>query len=356
MRLVLLHLANVLRGSLYEWNQDKAPRMAGALAFYTIFSLTPIVIVSVWIGGLFFGRVEAQAELLEQARFLVGEHGVAALELLIENAPSRPRSAFATVLGLALMFLAATGAFAELKDAMNTIWEVQPRPGLGLAEMVRDRFLSFALVLVIGFFLVVSLVLSAALDAAGRAIGGYFPDLDFIRAGSAAMTMSFVTVLFALIYKALPDAQVRWRDVWLGAAVTALLFGAGKLLFGLYLGQSAIGASYGAAGSLVIVILWAYYSALILLFGAEITQVQARLRGQAIRPSVGAVHVTEHDRLQQGIPVPQDVLLSALDAEREKLPLRSESGNPGTKEGNRVNPLSLGLGFLAGWLLGRRRR
>jgi membrane protein len=314
----LRHLARIVGGSLYEWNQDKAPRMAAALAFYTIFALTPIVIVSVTVGGLFFGRAEAQSEVLEQARFLIGEHGERAIVLLIENAPQRPRSWMASIIGLLAMFIAATGAFAELKDSLNTIWEVQPRPGLGLADMVKARFLSFAIVLVLGFFLLVSLAISAALEAASRGLVYYVPVLDVVRSGSAMVSMAGVTVLFALIYKVMPDARVAWRDVWLGALVAACLFGIGKLLFGLYLGQSEIGSSYGAAGSLVIVVLWTYYMSLILLFGAELTQVQARLRGAAIVPQPGAIHVTEHDRLQQGIPTARDVALSANDEDKRQ--------------------------------------
>jgi membrane protein len=318
MRNWVRKLGRIVGGSFHEWNQDKAPRMAAALAFYTVFSLTPIVIVSVTLGGMFFGHEAAQSEVLQQAGFLIGEHGERAIILLIENAPAQPRSILATIVGLLAMFIAATGAFAELKDSLNTIWEVQPRPGLGLMAMVRTRFLSFAIVLVLGFFLLVSLAISAAIEAASRVIVLHLPALDLVRSGNAAVTMASVTLLFALIYKVLPDARVAWRDVWLGAGSAAVLFGVGKLLFGLYLGRSEIGSSYGAAGSLVIVVLWTYYMSLILLFGAEMTQVQARLRGETIVPEPGSVHVTEHDRVQQGIPSPEDVLLSAMDEDRRK--------------------------------------
>jgi len=289
----------VFRGALFEWNQDKAPRMAGALAFYTIFSLTPIVIISVGIGGSVFGHDAALREVLRQVAFLVGPAGGEAIEMLVKNAPERQASMMAVIFGVCVMLFAATGAFAELKDSMNTIWEVQPAPGLGLKSMVWDRLISFAMVLVVSFLLLVSLVASMFLQVLVDRIAQEFA---LFEVGYAVLSVTMVTFLFALMYKVLPDAYVAWRDVWLGAFVAASLFVLGRTLFGLYLGHSTIGSSYGAAGSLVIVVLWTYYSALILLFGAEMTQVQARLRGESIVPKESAVRVTEHDRVQQGVP------------------------------------------------------
>jgi len=289
----------VFRGAFVEWNQDKVPRMAAAIAFYTLFSLTPIVIISVAIGGFFFGREVALNEVVRQVSFLVGPAGGDAIDILVKNAPDQEASVAAVMFGVFMMLFAATGAFAELKDSMNTIWEVQPVAGLGLWAMVRDRFVSFAMVLVIGFLLVTSLVTSAVLQSLAERIAGEFA---FLEVGHAVLSLIMITVLFALIYKVLPDALVAWKDVWMGALVAAALFTLGKSLFGLYLGHSSIGSSYGAAGSLVIVVLWTYYSALILLFGAEMTQVHARLRGARIVPTESAVRVSEHDRVQQGLP------------------------------------------------------
>jgi len=294
----------VFKGAVFEWNEDKVPRMAAAIAFYAVFSLAPIVVIAFKLAELTFGTDIALREVLTQAAFLIGRDGADGIKLLIENAQPRPASPTSTVVGLAAMLFAATGVFTELKDSLNTIWEVQPRPGLALLEMVRDRFFAFAMVLVIWFLMLVSLVASAAMSALGQYATSYLVGFQF---GESLLSLALITLLFALIYRVLPDVSVCWRDVWFGALITATLFVVGKLLFGLYLGQSSIGTSYGAAGSLVIVILWTYYSCLILLFGAEMTQVQARLRHAKRVPNDTAVHVTEHARAQQGIPRTKDI-------------------------------------------------
>jgi membrane protein len=304
-------IGRVLKGAFYEWNEDKVPRMAAAIAFYTVFSLTPIVVIGFKIAERAFGREVALDEITAQAAFLIGEEGVDAVRLLIEHGQPRVARTIDTALAIGAMIFAATGVFTELKDSLNTIWEVQPKPGLGLMQMVRDRFFAFAMVLVIWFLMLVSLMASVAMAAFMKVAASYWIGFQFVEA-----TFSFllITLLFALIYKVVPDVKVRWRDVWLGAAVTAGLFVIGKSLFGLYLGHSTIGDSYGAAGSLVIVILWVYYSCLILLFGAEMTQVEARLHHTPLEPTEKAVHVTEHDRAQQGIPRTEAIKQANHDA------------------------------------------
>ena len=294
----------VLKGALYEWNEDKVPRMAAAIAFYAVFSLTPIVVIAFKIAERRFGSEVALQEILAQAAFLIGKEGVAAVELLIQHGQPRTTSRLDAALGIGAMIFAATGVFTELKDSLNTIWEVQPKPGLGLVQMVRDRFFAFAMVLVIWFLMLISLVTSAAMSALTRFATTYWTGFQVIE---AALSLALIALLFALIYRVVPDVKVAWRDVWRGAFVTAGLFVIGKSLFGLYLGHSSLGNSYGAAGSLVIVILWTYYSCLILLFGAEMTQVEARLHHAPLEPTHEAVHVTEHARAQQGIPRTEDI-------------------------------------------------
>lgn len=294
----------IFKGAIFEWNEDKVPRMAAAIAFYAVFSLTPIVVIAFKLAELTFGADVALREIVTQAAFLIGREGADGIKLLIENAQPRPTSVTATVIGLAAMFFAATGVFTELKDSLNTIWEVQPLPGLGLLEMVRDRFFAFAMVLVIWLLMLVSLVASAVMSPLGQYASSYLNGFQFVE---FFFSLALISLLFALIYRVLPDVSVAWRDVWFGALVTATLFVGGKSLFGLYLGHSTIGTSYGAAGSLVIVILWTYYSCLILLFGAEMTQVQARLRHAVTVPNEKVVHVTEHARVQQGIPRTEDI-------------------------------------------------
>jgi membrane protein len=300
----LRQLPRVVSGAFFEWNEDKVPRMAAAIAFYAVFSLTPIVVIAFKIAERSFGTEVALREILAQAAFLIGNDGAAAIEALITNAPPRAATPLATGLGVAAMIFAATGVFTELKDSLNTIWEVQPKPGLGIVQMIVDRFFAFAMVLVIWFLMLISLMTSAMMSAAVRVASPYVIGVQFLE---SFVSLGLITFLFALIYRILPDVRVAWRDVWLGAFVTAGLFVIGKSLFGLYLGHSSLGSSYGAAGSLVIVILWVYYSCLILLFGAEMTQVQARLHHTPLEPTEKAVHVTEHGRVQQGIPRTADV-------------------------------------------------
>jgi membrane protein len=265
----------------------------------------------------------------------------------------------ATLIGLATMFFGATGVFTELQDALDTIWEVQPKPGLGILEMIRDRFLSFAMVLVIGFLLLVSLLTSAFLTALTNRFSGMLPaELKFVQAGNFVISLIVITFLFALIYKVLPDVHVPWRDVWLGAALTAILFTVGKSLFGFYLGHSTIGSSYGASGSLVIVVLWTYYSALILLFGAEVTFVQAQLRGEHIEPTDIAVHLTEHDRIQQGIPHRAEEVQVVAAKERAAFgeQPQSPSACDPAKASRATRVAWVICGFALGWLLKCSRR
>lgn len=304
----LHQLPRVLRGAFYEWNEDKVPRMAAAIAFYAVFSLTPIVVIAFKVAERSFGTETALREILAQAAFLIGNDGATAIETLIANAQPREATGWATALGIGTMIFAATGVFTELKDSLNTIWEVQPKPGLGIVQMIVDRFFAFAMVLVIWFLMLISLVASAATAAIVRAASPYLIGIHFFE---SFLSLSLITVLFALIYRVLPDVRVAWSNVWLGAFVTAGLFVVGKSLFGLYLGHSTLGSSYGAAGSLVIVILWIYYSCLILLFGAEMTQVQAKLHHSPLEPTEKAVHVTEHARVQQGIPRSADIVDAA---------------------------------------------
>jgi membrane protein len=291
----------LFRGAAFEWFEDKVPRMAAAIAFYTVFSLTPIILISLAVGSVFFAHEDVLNEILEQTEFLIGPQGTDAIRLLVEHAPPREDRGLATLAGLAALFIGATASFTELKDSLNTIWEVQPKPGLGILEMIRDRILSFAMMLVIGFLLLVSLIISTIL-AAGRKHFAEAMPFVWLEAAHLVGSWVVITLLFAMIYRFLPDVKVRWNDVWVGASITSILFALGKTLFGIYLGHSTIGSAYGAAGSLVIVLLWTYYSALILLFGAEITQVQAKLTRVRIEPGEKAVKLTEHERIQQGMP------------------------------------------------------
>lgn len=266
-----------------EWIDDKAPRKSAALAYYTIFSIAPILIIAIAIASLAFGREAAQGQINEQIRGILGPTGAEAIEDMLASNQSQGTGIFATLIGLGILLFGATGVFAELHDSLNGIWEVKPKPSSGIISTIRERFLSFTMVLGVGFLLLVSLAVSAALAAFGSYLSGMMPGMTVIAHGlNLLVSFGVVTLLFAMIYKVLPDVEISWRDVWIGAAGTAVLFVIGKFLIGLYLGQSSVSSSYGAAGALVIVLLWVYYAAQILFLGAEFTQVYARRYGSRI--------------------------------------------------------------------------
>jgi membrane protein len=275
-----LHLGWILlRSSFIEWLEDKAPRLGTALAYYTAFSLSPLLVIVIAMAGLVFGQEAAEGQIIAQMQSLVGQDGAKAIAAMIQNARKPSLGIIATVVGLATLLIGATGVFGELRDALNTIWEVQPKPGRGLAGLIKDRFLSFTMVLAVGFLLLVSLSVSAGLAAMGRFLGSMLPGLAILsQIVNFVVSFSIVGMLFALIYRYLPDLKIPWHDVWIGAALTAGLFEIGKFLIGFYLGNSSITSAYGAASSLAIILAWIYYSAQIFLLGAEFTHVYAKHR------------------------------------------------------------------------------
>lgn len=283
----------ILKETVAEWNEDNVPLLAAALAYYTIFSLAPLLLIAIAIAGTVLGEEAARGEITGQIQGAVGPVGAKAIEMMLQNA-SQPGSGgtIATITGVVFLLFGASGVFGQLQTALNTIWEVKPKPGQGIVSFLQARFLSFAMVLVIGFLLLVSLILSALLAAVSNFFGSFLP--GFIIVGQVlnfVISFGVVTLLFASIYKFLPDVKVPWKNLWVGAAVTALLFNIGKFLLGLYIGNSSIDSTYGAAGSLVVLLIWVFYSAQILLFGAEFTQVYSKYRGAPIVPSKHAVRV-----------------------------------------------------------------
>ncbi len=271
------------------WWRDNAPRLGAALAYYTIFSLAPVLLITVAVCGLIFGRAAAEGQLLGELRDLVGEQGGGALQTMLASASQPSTGIMATVTGVVILLVGATSLFSELQDSLNLVWEVKP-PSSGLLTMIKARFLSFSMVMGTAFLLLVSLVVSAGLAAFGKLWGDGSPEMVG-RLLHFLASFLIVTLLFAMIYKFLPDARIAWRDVWLGSAVTSLLFSIGKVLIGLYLGHSAMASTFGAAGSLAVLLFWFYYSAQIFLFGAELTKAYANRYGSGIIPSAGATRV-----------------------------------------------------------------
>lgn len=289
MRKLFSNLPNLLKLSYQGWKEDKASRLSAALAYYTIFSLAPLLIIVIAITGLFWQQQAVHQQVMNQIQGLVGADGAKFVSDLLTSASNPSRGITATILGIITLVFGALGVFNELHNALNTIWEVKEEETKGLLQSIKkiifDRFLSFTMILGIGFLLLVSLVISAALSAVQTSIGNAIPLSEIVlQLANLVISIAVITVLFALIYKFLPDAEIAWRDVWLGAFVTAVLFSLGKFLIGLYLGNSAVASSFGAAGSLVLLLLWIYYSAQILFFGAEFTQVYANNYGSKILP------------------------------------------------------------------------
>lgn len=275
----------IFRRAVWAWWEDNALRLGASLAYYTLFAIAPVLLVAIAIAGLAFGPEAVRGEIVGQLQGLVGRDGAAAVQSMLEGA-SRPQSGmFATVIGSITFVFAATGAFLELQTVLNTIWRVKPNPDANLAAFVRDRIRSFGIVLAIGFLLLVSLAISAALAAASAWLDRRAPGLPLLwQVSNATVSLAVITTLFAMLYKFLPDVTLEWRDVITGAFVTAVLFTLGKQVIGLYLGQSSTASSYGAAGSVIVLLLWVYYSTQIMLVGAEFTRIYADAHGSRPRP------------------------------------------------------------------------
>lgn len=268
----------LLKQAARDWQRDNAARLGAALSYYTLFSVAPLLIVAIAVAGLAFGREAAQGQIVAELHGLVGEAGARAVQDMVE-ASRRPQAGIiATVIGVATLLLGATGAFAELKSALNVVWDV-PEQGGGLKSLLLGRLWSFAMVLAIGFLLMVSLVVSAAIAAADGFFAWIGVPAGAVQLTNAGVSFLIITVLFALIFKFLPDTPVAWGDVWAGALFTSALFAIGKALIGLYLGRSGLESTYGAAGSVVVLVVWVYYAAQIFFFGAEMTQAYARRHG-----------------------------------------------------------------------------
>jgi membrane protein len=267
-------LWTVLKAAFGGWWNDNVPRMGAALAYYTLFSLAPILIVAIAIAGLAFGPEAVRGEIVGQIEGLVGRDGAQAVQAMLEGASKPSSSIPATVIGVITFFLGATGAFLELQADLDAIWRVKPKSrGNFLKDLLMQRVISFGLVLGFAFLLLTSLVVSAALAAVHTYMGNAFPGVAIMwEALNVIVSLIVITLLFAMIFKVLPDVKLAWSDVWVGALVTAGLFTIGKFLIGLYLGTSALASSYGAAGSVIVVLVWVYYSSQVILLGAEFTR------------------------------------------------------------------------------------
>ncbi len=287
--------------SFNDWVADRALRFSAALAYYSIFAMAPLVIIAIAVAGLAFGEDAARGQVYQQIEWLLGPKGATEIQTLIQASCDTRQSWLATIIGVVTLLIGASGVFAQLKDALNSIWGVMLKPGGGIMRSLKEYLLNFSMVLGVGFLLIISLLLSAVLQAINNFMTGYLPIPSFVAPLTAVASFVILVLLFALIFKVLPDVKIGWGDVWIGAAVTAFLFTAGKYLISLYLGTSSVASGFGAAGALILILVWVYYSTTIFLLGAEFTKVYATRYGSDIHPSRNACFVSERMRSEQGL-------------------------------------------------------
>ena len=277
----------VVKEAAANWSSHKDARQGAALAYYSVFSLGPIIVIAIAVAALLFGRDAVTSQVMSSIKEMLGDTGARAVEAMLAGASRPAAGRVATVVGIGALLIAAVGVFVQLKDALNVVWEVEESSESGLWHFARDDVLSFAAVLALGFLLLVSLVASAALAAAGKYAAHYLPE-GILHVVSMLISFGIVMVLFAMIFKWLPDVSVGWRDVWLGAFLTALFFEMGKAAIGFYIGKQGLESTYGAAASIVVVLIWVYYTSQIILMGAEVTHSYARHAGPLKRHHGGA--------------------------------------------------------------------
>ncbi len=295
-------LWTIVKDTANSFSEDRALRLAAATAYYAVFSIGPLLVLIVGLAGLVFGPERVSRDVGEQVRSFVGQKSGDMIQTMMSS-QHKGGSLMATIVGGVALVLGATGVFGQLQDSLNTIWGVTTKPGQSIGAFIRDRFFSLAMVLGIGFLLLISMALSIFVNAFATYIGKLVSLPPFVAVVlNDVVSFGVITLLFALIFKLLPDVKVRWRDVWVGAIGTALLFTAGKYVLGWYLGKQTDSSAYGAGSALVVILLYVYYSSLILYFGAEFTKVWARHHGAQVQPSKYAVVMTDQERAQQGIP------------------------------------------------------
>lgn len=281
----------VLKNSFKGFGDDKITKMSSSLAYYTIFSMAPLLIIIISLSGIFLGQDAAEGKVYAQLTAFVGANTASQLQEMIRNASLSGKSVTAAIIGIATLIIGATTVFAQIQDSINFIWGLKPKPKRGWLKFLKNRFLSFSVIIGLGFLLLVSLSISALIDAFSNSLQVYFPKVTVVifYIINLIITLAITTLIFGAIFKVLPDAKIKWKDVLVGSVVTAILFMLGKFGISFYIGQSQVGSTYGAAGSLVVLLLWVYFSAIILYFGAEFTKAFAVKYGSQIHPDQYAV-------------------------------------------------------------------
>lgn len=341
----------IIKLSAADWSEDKSTKLAAALAFYTMLSIAPLLIITIKIVGKVFGDEAAKGQIRGYLAGNVSQKAADAAEELIKNAGQPGAGLFATIFSIVILISSASGVFGELQDSLNTIWEVKPRPNRGILATIKDRFFSFSLVLGVAFLMLVSLVASTILSGVANQLGG--GESFFWKGVHFLISIAVVTGLFALIFRYLPDVRTPWKAVIVGAVATAVLFTIGKFVLGWYLGRESTTSVWGAFGSLVAMLLWVYYSAQILFFGAEFTQAYARSIGAEMVPLPHAVRITEEDRAQQGIASPERTAQKVAATDRPRAPRVVNAPVPQTSGDDRNKAIALaGAGLVVGAVAG----
>ena len=314
--MVLKSAWKMLKQTFSEFSEDNVLRLSAALAYYSIFSIGPLLAIIVGLAGLAFGVDSVRHQIEGQLKGLLGEGSAKMIESMM-SAQKKGTSLITTIVGVVALLFGAAGVFGQLQDSLNTVWEVKAKPGAGIWNLLRNRFLSFSMVLGVGFLLLVSMALSTALAAFTSSMGQKLPISWLAHVLDFVVSFGVVTLLFAMIFKFLPDVKVPWSKVWIGAILTTFLFTIGKILLGFYLGRASTSSAYGAAGSVMVILMWVYYASVIMLFGAEFTQVYARKTGARIQPSHYAVAVTQDRELNREWRIQKDYHPNPLEQQRQ---------------------------------------
>jgi len=299
LKKITIAFYNLIKEAVSEFIEDNALKLSASLSFYTIFSIAPMLIIIISLAGIFFGAEAVEGKIYGQIKSLVGSDAALQIQDIIKNIKTTGHNSLGAVIGLVILFVATTGVFTEIQDSINYIWSVKAKPKRGWLKILRDRGVSFSIIISMGFIMLVSLLVSAFLDLMSERLQRFFDagTVQIFHLLNLAVVMVVITGLFSVIFKVLPDAIIRWRDAFIGACFTSVLFLIGKFLIGLYLGNSTIGITYGTAASVVIILLWVYYSSIILFFGAEFTKVYALRHGSYITPKSTAVYIINQESL-----------------------------------------------------------
>jgi membrane protein len=320
MKINLKDQWKIFKQSFSEFGDQEIMKKSAALAYYTVFALAPMLIIILSVVEFFYGKEAVEGSLYGQIQGMVGASAATQIQEMIKNAAISGKSTMATIISVITLLLSATGIFTEIQDSINSIWHLKAKPKVGFMKILMNRLISFSMVVSLGFVLLVSLVITAMIEAFGKALERMMPDVTvyIIYAINLVVTLGVVTVLFGIIFKVLPDAKIRWKDVFAGSFVTAILFIIGKFLITVYLGASNVTSSYGAAGSLIVILLWVYYSSIILYFGATFTRIYAQLKGCDIQPNNYAVFVSNIQLENTGSLKEQDETKKTIEEVKDK--------------------------------------